>query len=41
MVRLLEPYAEVARARFKPPGEEAMPDYLALVDRHNPRHKKR
>lgn len=41
MVELLPPQAELARARWKPPEEEPMPDYLELVDRHNPRHKKR
>ena len=41
MVELLPPHAELARAKWKPPEEEPMPDYLDLVGRHNPRHKKR
>ncbi len=41
MVELLPPHAELARASFRPPEEEPMPDYLELVDRHNPRHRKR
>ena len=41
MVELLPPHAVAARAKWKPPEEEPMPDYLELVARHNPRHKKR
>jgi hypothetical protein len=41
MVRLLPPIAERAREAYKPLGEQPMPDYLSLVERHNPRHKKR
>jgi hypothetical protein len=41
MVELLPPQAELARSTWKPLEEQPMPDYLALVDRHNPRHKKR
>ncbi|MBX3262607.1 MAG: hypothetical protein KIS78_15805 [Labilithrix sp.] len=41
MVELLPPQAELARAKWKPPEEEPMPDYIELVERHNPRHKKR
>lgn len=41
MVELLRPYADLARTTWKPPEEEPMPDYLELVGRHNPRHKKR
>lgn len=41
MVELLPPQADLARARWKPPEEEPMPNYLELVDRHNPRHRKR
>ena len=41
MVDLLPAHAELARAWWKPPEDEPMPDYLGLVGRHNPRHKKR
>lgn len=41
MVALLPPHAELARAKWKAPEEEPMPDYLDLVGRHNPRHRKR
>lgn len=41
MVELLGPYGEVARARWTPPEDQPMPDYLDLVGRHNPRHQKR
>ncbi len=40
MVERLPDYAATARARFREP-ESAMPDYLALVERHNPRHRKK
>lgn len=40
MVELLPPLAELARAKWKPASEQPMPDYLHLVERHNPRHKK-
>lgn len=41
MVGLLPAHAAVARERWKPPEEQPMPDYLSLVGRHNPRHKKK
>jgi hypothetical protein len=41
MVARLPAYSADARARWTPPREQAMPDYLALVARHNPRHKKK
>lgn len=41
MVELLPPHADLARAKWKPPEEEPMPDYLGLVGRHNPRHRKK
>ena len=41
MVDLLPPHAELARARWKLPEEEPMPDYRELVERHNPRHRKK
>jgi hypothetical protein len=41
MVDLLPPHAEIARSKWKPVEEQPMPDYLGLVDRHNPRHKKK
>ncbi len=41
MVELLPPHAELARAKWKPPEEEPMPDYLGLVGRHNPRHRRK
>lgn len=41
MVTRLPAYADQARARFLPPSEQPMPDYLTLVEKHNPRHKKK
>ena len=41
MVERLPPHTELARSRWKPPEEQPMPDYLELVARHNPRHRKR
>jgi hypothetical protein len=41
MVASLPPHAALARERWRPPDEQPMPDYLALVERHNPRHKKK
>jgi hypothetical protein len=41
MVDRLPRYAAEARARFVEPQDEALPDYLALVGRHNPRHRKK
>ncbi len=41
MVERLPPHAELARSRWKPPEEQPMPDYLTLVGRHNPRHRKK
>jgi hypothetical protein len=41
MVGLLPAFADLAKSRFKPPEEQPMPDYLELVSRHNPRHKKK
>ena len=41
MVTGLAKHAAEARARWTSPREEPMPDYLALVGRHNPRHKKK
>jgi hypothetical protein len=41
MVALLPPHAETARTTWRPPEEQPMPDYLELVGRHNPRHRKR
>jgi phosphoglycolate phosphatase-like HAD superfamily hydrolase len=41
MVERLPKYAEQASTRFMPPSESAMPDYLALVNAHNPRRKKK
>ena len=41
MVARLGAYAAEASQRWVPPKSEAMPDYLALVAAHNPRHKKR
>lgn len=40
MVERLPAYAEQAAKRYVPPGEAPMPDYLALVNKHNPRKKK-
>jgi hypothetical protein len=41
MIDRLPPYAEQASKRFVAPSETAMPDYLALVNKHNPRRKKK
>jgi hypothetical protein len=41
MVGLLPPYAETARKHWAPPEDTPMPDYLDLVGRHNPRHRKK
>ena len=41
MVEKLPAHAEMARAKYDASGEEEMPDYLALVERHNPRHRKK
>jgi len=41
MVERLPAYAEQAATRYVPPGEAPMPDYLALVNKHNPRKKKK
>lgn len=41
MVGQLPGYADLAATRFKPPEEQPMPNYLELVSRHNPRHKKK
>jgi hypothetical protein len=41
MVDALPAYAAQARDRFVPPAEAPMPDYLALVAKHNPRRKKK
>ena len=40
MVERLPDHAPRAQAAWKPVSAEAMPDYLELVGRHNPRHKK-
>ena len=40
MVERLPAYAEQAAKRYVPPTEGPMPDYLALVNKHNPRKKK-
>jgi hypothetical protein len=41
MVERLPAHADLARKSWKPAEEQAMPDYLDLVSRHNPRHKKK
>jgi hypothetical protein len=41
MVDKLPPYAELAKNKFVEPTEAPMPDYLALVSKHNPRKKKK
>jgi hypothetical protein len=41
MVEKLPAYAELAAKRYAPPSESAMPDYLALVNNHNTRKKKK
>ena len=40
MVERLPAYAEQAAKRYVPVTEAPMPDYLALVNKHNPRKKK-
>src|SRR5262249_21262619 len=41
MVARLPDHIALAREQFQPSDEEPMPDYLALVGRHNPRHLKK
>src|SRR6185312_9439768 len=41
MVDRLPAYADQAAKRYLPPEETAMPDYLALVNKHNPRRKQK
>ena len=41
MVQRLPPYAEQAGLRYAPPSDSPMPDYLSLVNAHNPRRKKK
>lgn len=41
MVEQLPQHADLASSRFKSPEEQPIPDYLELVERHNPRHKKK
>lgn len=41
MVDRIPAYAEQASKRFVPPSDSPMPDYLKLVNKHNPRRKKR
>jgi hypothetical protein len=41
MVELLPPYAVLAREHWKPLEEQPMPQYIELVERHNPRHRKK
>jgi hypothetical protein len=41
MLERLPKHAEVARASWRPEEAPSPPDYLALVDRHNPRHRRR
>lgn len=41
MVERIPAYAEQASKRFVAPSDAPMPDYLALVNKHNPRRKKR
>jgi hypothetical protein len=41
MIDRLPPYAESAAKRYVPITEGPMPDYLALVNKHNPRRKKK
>ena len=42
MVERLPAYAEQAgEAATSPPSDSPMPDYLALVNQHNPRQKKK
>ena len=39
MLDRLPAYADQAATRFTPPQEAAMPDYLTLVNQHNPRRR--
>jgi hypothetical protein len=39
MVERLPAYAEQASKRYVAPSDAPMPDYLALVNKHNPRRK--
>lgn len=41
MIDRLPACADQARERYRPGIETPMPDYLALVERHNPRHRKK
>ena len=41
MVEQLPKHADLAQTRYRPAEEEPMPDYLDLVQRHNPRDKKK
>lgn len=41
MVERLPPHMKLARETYAGDAMSEMPDYLALVDRHNPRHKKK
>jgi len=41
MMDRLPAYAEQAAKRYVPPEEAPMPDYRALVNKHNPRKKKK
>lgn len=41
MVEKLPPHVDIAKSRWRPPEDQPMPDYLSLVGRHNPRHKKK
>ena len=40
MVERIPAYSEQAAKRYVPPTDAPMPDYLALVNKHNPRKKK-
>ena len=41
MVEQLPKHADLAQTRYRPADDEPMPDYLELVQRHNPRDKKK
>lgn len=41
MIDRLSPHASLARQRWSPIEESPIPDYLALVGRHNPRHRRK
>jgi len=41
MVEALPRHVQLARENWRPLEEQPMPDYLALVDRHNPRRRKK